>query len=130
MATMKATLGATVLALGAITSVPALAWHHSGRHAGGTHGSGNYHSHSVPRARLGIFAAVPIWYYLPPLSYAPVAVAPSGPQIYIERGDLQSGAELPAGYWYYCAEAEAYYPYVKECPGAWQPVAPLAPPSQ
>ena len=122
MATMKATLGAAVLALGAITSVPVLAGHHGGRHAGGTHGSGHYHN--APSARLGIFAAVPIWYYLPPLGFAPVRVAPSGPQIYIERSLVQSEAGLPAGYWYYCAEAETYYPYVKECPGTSQPVAP------
>jgi hypothetical protein len=28
------------------------------------------------------------------------------------------------GPWYYCASANAYYPYVAECPEGWQTVAP------
>ena len=27
-------------------------------------------------------------------------------------------------YWYYCQEAKAYYPYVKQCPSAWMKVVP------
>jgi hypothetical protein len=27
-------------------------------------------------------------------------------------------------YWYYCREANAYYPYVSTCPGGWVPVSP------
>lgn len=27
-------------------------------------------------------------------------------------------------YWYYCAPLNAYYPYVPNCPGPWQLVAP------
>jgi hypothetical protein len=33
------------------------------------------------------------------------------------------------GYWYYCPSAGAYYPYVTECPEAWQPAVPQAPAS-
>lgn len=32
------------------------------------------------------------------------------------------------GYWYYCTSAQAYYPYVKQCPEGWQQV-PATPPS-
>ncbi len=28
--------------------------------------------------------------------------------------------------WYYCAESQAYYPYVKQCAAGWQQVAPQA----
>lgn len=34
----------------------------------------------------------------------------------------------PAQYWYYCAPAHAYYPYVPSCPGGWQAV-PATPPA-
>ena len=30
-------------------------------------------------------------------------------------------------YWYYCQGAAAYYPYVHECPGGWEPVIPSVP---
>jgi hypothetical protein len=29
-------------------------------------------------------------------------------------------------YWYYCADAQAYYPYVQQCPGGWLTVVPNA----
>jgi hypothetical protein len=53
------------------------------------------------------------WFYYPapiypyPDPYAPPAVA--GPS---------------TGYWYYCTSAQAYYPYVTECPEAWVQVTP------
>lgn len=52
---------------------------------------------------------------MPPVSAAP---APT----YIER----SAPAEPAApvWWYWCADAKAYYPYVKECPGGWQRVSP------
>ena len=32
---------------------------------------------------------------------------------------------VPApGYWYYCPDYRAYYPYVASCPSGWQAVAP------
>ena len=31
-------------------------------------------------------------------------------------------APPPQAYWYYCARAGAYYPYVPSCPEAWVPV--------
>jgi hypothetical protein len=31
------------------------------------------------------------------------------------------------GYWYFCQEANAYYPYVQQCPGPWQQVIPQPP---
>lgn len=53
------------------------------------------------------------------------AVAPA--PVYVERSPP---AEPPAPvWWYWCAEAKAYYPYVKECPGGWQRVPPQAVPA-
>jgi hypothetical protein len=49
---------------------------------------------------------------------ASVAAAPT----YVERSPpAEPAAQV---WWYWCAEARAYYPYVKECPGGWQRVAP------
>ena len=100
-------------------------------HSGGGRSIANHPSHSArspvvhvarPRhfarhAAVGLFvgAAVatplfipaPRYYYLPTPRY--VAPAPS-----------------PA-YWYYCSQLNAYYPYVQECPGPWQPVMPQPP---
>jgi hypothetical protein len=39
--------------------------------------------------------------------------------VYIEQLDQQ--------YWYFCQSAEAYYPYVTECPSGWMLVLPPRP---
>lgn len=58
--------------------------------------------------------------YVPPV--APVVVVPP-PPVYVEQ-QTAAVPVLEPGYWYYCNEAKAYYPYVKDCPGSWQKVAP------
>jgi hypothetical protein len=104
----------------AATSASALA---GGRHHGHRHG----HSH----LSLGFHIGVPLgwshpWYWGPPVYYAPapVVVQPAAPTVYVERSDV-----VPEGTasWYFCREANAYYPYVKQCPGGWQRV-PAQPP--
>ena len=49
----------------------------------------------------------------------PVVVQPA-PTEYIQQGP----APAQQSYWYYCQNAGAYYPYVKECPGGWMQVVP------
>lgn len=69
----------------------------------------------------------PRYYYYPPppaYYYPPVAVVPSSPPVYIERDDAAPSAEPKATWWYWCASAKGYYPYVKECAGGWQRVPP------
>jgi len=60
----------------------------------------------------------------------PVVVAPAEPPVYIER-DAPAQAAAPV-WWYWCPDANAYYPYAKECPGGWQrvPPQPVAPAQQ
>lgn len=102
------------------------AHHSSGTHSGSHHGAG-------ARVGLGFVVAAPLFGYYSPApyyDYAPLVPAPSAPPIYIEQGIASSAPDLPAGYWYYCAEARAYYPDVKECAGTWQPVAPQPSPAQ
>ncbi|HSD44349.1 MAG TPA: hypothetical protein VLD36_21100 [Burkholderiales bacterium] len=71
----------------------------------------------------------PYWGSYSPYYYPPVVVQPA-PQVYIER-DPVSVAPAPqqqAHWWYFCPGSNAYYPYVRECPGGWQRVAPQPPP--
>jgi hypothetical protein len=94
-----------------------------GGHGGG-HGGGVWY---------GIHLGVPLywpWYYSPyyapysPYYYPPAVVTvPHDPPVYIERAD-EYAAPGPADYWYYCDQAKAYYPYVKDCPGGWRKVLP------
>lgn len=118
-----AMLAVAVLAMAASASVLA--------HGGQRHGHG-------PRVSVGFvfgapaFWAYPAYYYPPPYYYYPRAVVvPAEPTVYIERGDAYTPPEQSQqsqGYWYYCPEAKAYYPYVKQCAGGWQRVAPQPPP--
>jgi len=65
--------------------------------------------------------------------YPPVIAAPESPPVYIERNPPdQAGQQddaAPPFYWYHCDKPEGFYPYVRECPGGWQPVEPTPPPS-
>jgi hypothetical protein len=89
--------------------------------AGGRHGHGHHHS----RLSLGFHFGFPVgfyqpWYYYPAPAYyypaAPVVMQPAAPPVYVERSDVVP--EGP-GTWYFCREANSYYPYVKQCPGGW-----------
>lgn len=87
-------------------------------------------------ARVHVWIGAPFWgppgyYYPPPAYYYPptVVAVPVSPPTYIEQTPVQAQTQpASSGVWYYCAKPKGYYPYVKTCPGGWQPVAP-APPS-
>lgn len=80
-----------------------------------------------PRTRVGVYVG-PVWgplWYPPPMYYPqPVVVMPppAPPPVYVEQ--QEAPAEPAQQYWYFCPDAKAYYPYVKECPGGWQKVLP------
>jgi hypothetical protein len=114
------------------------------------HGSSDWHR---PRTRVDIVIGTPLppprpyyygpryypprpvyppaWSVWPPPVYAPPAVVVpppvvlTPPPVYVERGDV-AGAETPpaAGYWYWCADPQGWYPELTECPVGWQPVLP------
>ena len=99
------------------------------------HGHGRNHA----SVRFGVMIG-PYWggpwhypppYYYPPYYYPRVVVQPQAPQVYIEAPAAPlppaPAAAAPANYWYYCAAARGYYPYVRECPGGWQKVLPQPP---
>ena len=105
-------LAALILAMAA--SIPALA--HGGR----------YHSRSS--VSVGFVWGSPYWYYPYPYPYPyyyyPRAVAVPADTVYVEREDNYIPPDQAHGYWYFCKDAKAYYPYVKQCPGGWQRVSP------
>lgn len=98
------------------------------------------HRHGGPR--VGVYIGGPLWWggypsyygpsyygpsYYPPSYYYPPLVQPS-PPVYIEQPQPPAPAAAATaptpGYWYYCRESQGYYPYAKECPTAWERVAP------
>ena len=106
--------------------------HHGGGHFSGGHGGGHYIGHGGGHrsvdTHVGVYFGPSFGYdthysrfYYP---YYPLVIAPS-PTVYIERGNPQSVAQ--PYYWYSCANPEGYYPYVQQCPGGWQQVAPHPP---
>lgn len=105
--------------------------------AGGKYGK---HHHGGTRWVVGVNVGYPGWgwpyYGFAPWAYpyypypyypayypAPVVVQQQ-PTTYIEQPAPQAQQQAPTGYWYYCADPGAYYPYIKECPAGWQRVAP------
>jgi hypothetical protein len=83
---------------------------------GGTGARGS----SLAEASAGWWGAPYPYYY----GASPVVVQPA-PTEYIQ----QAPAPPAQTYWYYCQNAGAYYPYVKDCPGGWMQVVPQpAPP--
>jgi len=143
MKLQRGMLVGTAMLFGALTASGALAGRggggHSGGHGGGHGGghSGHFASHFVggshfsPQFRTSVFIgatlAAPFYYYYPPpyYYYPDPAVGPSAPT-YVEQ---YSGQIAPpqSSYWYYCSSSNAYYPYVRDCPGGWQQVAPRPP---
>jgi hypothetical protein len=65
---------------------------------------------------VGPFFWDPFWFPAPYAAYTyapPLVIQPEPP----------SSPTGPA-YWYYCADAKAYYPYTQACPGGWLKVVP------
>ena len=119
-----------------------------GSHSGGArfHGGSGVVVRAPVYVRPRIFLSAPIvaaplfyrpapaYYYGPPsVTYysTPSYPAYALPQEqYIERDPppAQSSSSSDAShYWYYCPDSQTYYPYVKECAGAWQRVSPTPP---
>ena len=112
--------------------------------ARGSRGHGHHGHHRHSGVRLGVVIGLPLlWHYSSPYAYPhysrpypypyypPTVVVPAEPREYIERDQAAPTLSAPpaSAYWHYCAESRSYYPYVKECAGPWQRVAPLPPPS-
>ena len=85
------------------------------------------------RVRFGFHFGFPIfapyWYSPPPPVYyypPPVVQIPAPAPAYVERSQAPSAAPAES-WWYYCADTQTYYPYVRECASEWQRVSPRPP---
>ncbi len=117
-----AALNLAFMAMLAASSTSQAAGHVRGGGSVGWHHGGAFHG-SVSRGHVGIVLGAPLlWpgYYSPPVYYPPVVAVPAAPTAYIE----QSAPQSSSNWWYYCRESQAYYPYVSQCAGAWERVAP------
>jgi hypothetical protein len=105
--------------------------HYGGGHYGGGwgYGRGGYYG----GIGLGLGLGYGLGYYggypyYPYYAYPPVvSTVPVAPPVYIQQAAPQPVPQPQADYWHYCRNPEGYYPYVKECPGGWQQVAPTPP---
>ncbi len=61
----------------------------------------------------------PFWFPspYPAYTYAPPLVIERGPQEVVQQPTSPATT-----YWYYCADANAYYPYIQQCAGGWRTV--------
>jgi hypothetical protein len=103
-------LAASLAMLSAVTG--SAAWAHG------------YHHHGA-RVGVGVVVGAPLGWYYPPTYYyrsPPVIVTQAAPTVYVERGPDGPVQAQSDGYWYYCQNTGAYYPYVRECPSPWQRV--------
>ena len=131
---MKTVAGSLLVALG--ISVVADANADRGRH-------GRHHSHGVG---VSLVIGAPALYYPAPYyrpyyygpayypyypSYYPPVVIREQPTVYVEQAPAVAPGPSTSGeaYWYYCPNSRAYYPYVSQCAGPWQRVAPQPPPA-
>lgn len=147
----KASLALAVLAAAMLCSAPVFAdgprnYSRPGVHRGDrviAYGYGRHH-YGGGGVRFGLYLGAPVVWsdaywgphryypgpyyspYYPPVITVPVPVSPP---TYVEQSPTSAAPSAPQpGYWYYCSDARAYYPYVKECPGGWQRVPPQPPP--
>lgn len=134
---IRPVLATVLLILGIALSGAAMAQRHGEGRWGG-HGEGHWRGHEGGRLHLGFYFGSPFYgpryypapYYYPPAYYPPVVVVPASPPVYIEQSNAQPApgpATSQQNWWYYCTDSRTYYPYVKDCPGGWQRVAPQPP---
>jgi hypothetical protein len=88
---------------------------HRGHGFRGHHRHGFHHGHRGPRVRIGIGVGTFWGPYWPRYAYPPVVAPPPVVQ------------SSPPQYWYYCDSAQAYYPYIAQCPEGWRAVPPTPP---
>jgi hypothetical protein len=102
---------------------PAYADHGWGGRGGWRGGwGGDWIAPALVGGMIGYDLAYPYRYGYPyPYPYPAYEQAP----VYVQPAPVYAPPSMQ--YWYYCASAKGYYPYVANCPESWQPV-PARPP--
>ena len=98
----------------------------SSSHRSHSSGSHHQHHHNYNHYHHGWYGAGIVFApaYWPYYAYAPAPVYVA-PPVYVESGAAPSTND---GYWYFCPDSRAFYPYVKECRSGWQAMVPGSPP--
>ena len=136
---LKSMLIAVIAVLGIAVSSASMAQHHRGH--GGGHGGGRVVGAFVGGAIIGSALIASTYYpryyapyyyptYYPPVYYPPVAAVTYSQPAYVEnyaQPPAPVAAQPQQSWWYYCAQSQAYYPYVNQCAGGWQRVSPQPP---
>src|SRR6185436_21164698 len=126
----KTVLVVTLAALGTLASGTAEA--RGGRHWGFGWGLGLGLAVTAPWVFARPYYYPPSYYY-PPAYYPSYSYAPAygySQPAYSAPAYAQPSAPSSQDYsfsYYYCAGANGYYPYVRQCPGGWQAI-PSRPP--
>lgn len=128
---MTKTIKSSILiaVLSAATVSPAWADRYE-RHDRGHGHRGGEHSRNVFGWGLGLLAGTAIILAAtsqPRVYSPPLVVEPIYPQRPVIVRPSVSPAPVYAqqqDYWYYCADAGSYYPYVQSCPAGWMKVLP------
>ncbi len=115
----KAVLAAVLILSGTAASESAFAWRNS-VNLGFSFGYPGYWYAPAP------YYYPPAYPYYDPYYY-PAYSYPAGPTTYVEQAAQSAPAQTQAQWWYNCADAKAYYPYVRECAAGWQQVSPTPP---
>ena len=104
-----------------------------GAHGGGHGGGWGWGPAIGLGIGLGVLGAAS--YYANPYPYypyypsAPVMIQPQQ-EIYVQPAPAPQQQTMEPNYWYFCADANGYYPYVRQCPGGWMKVVPMPPAPQ
>jgi hypothetical protein len=110
------------------TAVPAFTWdgHRGYGHRGYGYRGHSYRSygHGYRRPSVVIVPRFVVPFGVP-YAYPPVVVAP--PPVYVQPSPQVYVQPPPQSYWYYCDSAQAYYPYIQQCPDGWRQVTPTPP---
>jgi hypothetical protein len=123
---MKKTFFLTLIILVSVTAIMIPLYVYANPHGHGGH-HGGY--------RAGIWIGGPWWGWGPgPWWGPPYAAYPypyySQPPVVIQQQPVYQQPSLieeEQNYWYYCPDANAYYPYIKNCPKGWLKVVPTQP---
>ena len=88
-----------------------------GSGAGGRAGYSGAHHHTRSGTFIGGGFLYSPWYLLPGVPY--IAPEPYDPVQYVEQGVEENQLGPAPSYWYYCPEANSYYPQVQTCSQGW-----------
>ena len=86
-------------------------------------------AHGRVHGHIGFYLGSP-WVWGPYPYYPPVAVYPRPPARLVVQAAPQTYVRQTPGYWYYCADAGTYFPYVQTCRSGWMQVIPQDRPLQ